>query len=166
MADLTRIKKIKCTENHEHEIDAIAWDGYETSDLATIDGRDLLDGGDITTMEEVTYDDLVSLRNGGYLIPGKQYRITDYNCVDDTDDNQLMLHPFDIIVTADTTDSLNEKARACLSKWDTYFSENGANLDAWQIWYCLDGDRNRFDWADPNIHGRGVIYRMIDEWGQ
>ena len=165
MADLTRIKKIKCTENHEHEIDAIAWAGYETSDLATIDGRDLLAGGDIATMEEVTYEDLVSLRNGGYLIPGKQYRIIDYNCVDDTNHNQSLLHPFDIIVTADTTNSLNEKARACRQDGDTYFSENGANLDAWQIWYCLDGDRNRFAWADPNIHGRGVIYRMIDEWG-
>ena len=161
MADLTRIKKIKCTENHEHEIDAIAWDGYETSNLATIDGRNLLGGGDIATMEEVTYEDLVWLRDSGYLIPGKQYRIINYI----SEDTQYTLHPFDIIVTADTTDSLNEKARACIQNGDTYFSENGANLDAWQIWYCLDNDKNRFVWADHNVRGRGVIYRMIDEWG-
>lgn len=163
MADLTRIKKIKCTENHEHEIDAIAWDGYETSNLATIDGRNLLGGGDIATMEEVTYEELVWLRNGGYLIPGKQYRIIDYDAA--VSGNQTILHPFDIIVTADTTNSLNEKARACIQNGDTYFSENGANLDAWQIWYCLDNDINRFSWAHYNVYGRGVIYRMIDEWG-
>ena len=163
MADLTRIKKIKCTENHEHEIDAIAWDGYETSDLATIDGRDLLEGGDITTIREISYNELVYCRDNSLLIPGKQYRIIDY--ISEEGDTQYQLHPFDIIVTADTTDSLNEKARACLNNGDTYFSENGANLDAWQIWYCLDNDRNRFDWADDNVRGRGVIYRMIDEWG-
>lgn len=44
----------------------------------------------------------------------------------------------------------------------TYFAD--CNLDAWKIWYCLDNNTNRFAWADDS-NGKGVIYRMIDEWG-
>lgn len=48
---------------------------------------------------------------------------------------------------------------------DTYFHEAGVNLSAWQIWYCLDNDRSRFAWAVPSyLGGKGVIYRMIDEF--
>ena len=42
-----------------------------------------------------------------------------------------------------------------------YFSN--CNLNAWKIWYCLDNDTSRFAWADTS-NGKGVIYRMIDEW--
>ena len=38
------------------------------------------------------------------------------------------------------------------------------NLAAWELWYCLDNDKSSFDWADEE-NGTGVIYRMIDEWG-
>mgnify|MGYP003292169835 CR=1 FL=1 len=42
----------------------------------------------------------------------------------------------------------------------TYFKDS--NIDAWQIWYSLDNDTERFAWADAT-NGKGVIYRMIDE---
>lgn len=42
-----------------------------------------------------------------------------------------------------------------------YFAN--CNLNAWKIWYCLDNDASRFAWAD-STNGKGVIYRMIDEW--
>lgn len=45
----------------------------------------------------------------------------------------------------------------------TYFHDAGAKLEAWQIWYSLDNDVGRFAWADAE-NGKGVIYRMIDEW--
>lgn len=45
-----------------------------------------------------------------------------------------------------------------------YAPEVSANLSAWKIKYCFDNDVNRFDWADA-ITGKGVIYHMIDEWG-
>ena len=45
-----------------------------------------------------------------------------------------------------------------------YFRYAGANLSAWKIWYSLDNDTERFEWADSE-NGKGVIYRMIDEWG-
>ena len=64
-------------------------------------------------------------------------------------------------MTADSTNKLNEKARACLHDGDTYFENS--NLAAWQLWYSLDNDTERFAWADNSL-GHGVIYRMIDEY--
>ena len=43
-----------------------------------------------------------------------------------------------------------------------YFAD--ANLNAWRVWYCLDNDDTRYKWADTE-NGKGVIWRMIDEWG-
>lgn len=115
-----------------------------------------------TRMINVTYNELVALRDNGELKAGMQYRITDYMTTTVQHDTKSAGHQFDVIVTADTENTLNEKARACLHDGDTYFSENNANLEAWQIWYCLDNDYHKFVWADAS--GKGVIYRMIDEW--
>ena len=38
-----------------------------------------------------------------------------------------------------------------------------SNLAAWQLWYSLDNDTERFAWANDSL-GHGVIYRMIDEY--
>ena len=113
---------------------------------------------DITS---ITWDELKTLRDSSKLIPGHQYRITDYQCTTTQEDTRSTGHQFDIIVTADSTNKLNEKARACLHDGDTYFKNS--NLAAWQLWYSLDDDANRFAWADDDL-GKGVIYRMIDEW--
>ena len=44
MADL-KIKQIKTSNNEVHEIDAKYWNGYTTSDLITINGKQLLSNG-------------------------------------------------------------------------------------------------------------------------
>lgn len=111
---------------------------------------------------KTTYDNLVNLRNNSQLIPGWQYRITDYVTTTAQADTQSAGHQFDVIVTADDESTLNKVARACLHEGDTYFSEAGVKLEAWQIWYCLDNDVNRFAWADEE-NGKGVIYYMKDE---
>lgn len=90
-----------------------------------------------------------------------QYRITDYACTTTQENTKSAGHPFDIIVTADSENTLNEKARAIQHEGDTYFAD--CDLSAWKIWYCLDNDATRFAWAD-SVNGKGVIYRMIDEW--
>lgn len=113
---------------------------------------------DITS---ITWHELKQLRDGNNLLPGHQYRITDYQCTTTQENTQSAGHQFDIIVIADSTNKLNEKARACLHDGDTYFQNS--NLAAWQLWYCLDNDTNRFVWADNSL-GHGIIYRMIDEW--
>lgn len=126
---------------------------------------------DITS---VTWYELKQLRDGNNLIPGHQYRITDYQCTTTQENTQSAGHQFDIIVTADDVGKLNEKARACpnISSINTYFKDS--NLAAWQLWYCLDNDTNRFAWARANdkkytlLQGKmplkpgGVIYYKYD----
>ena len=114
-----------------------------------------------TSISEVTHADLKTLRDNGKLVAGMQYRITDYVATTVQAHTQSANHPFDIIVTADSTNKLNEVARAIRHDGDTYFVNS--KVESWQIWYSLDNDTNRFGWAD-STNGKGVIYRMIDEW--
>ena len=116
-------------------------------------------------MIEISYNDLVTLRTNSQLVPGQQYRITDYTCTTTQKNTRSAGHLFDIIVTADSENKLNEEARAIqhTNNENDYFAK--CNLSAWKLWYCLDNDTNRFDWADNSDSGRGVIYRMIDEFG-
>ena len=109
----------------------------------------------------ITWSFLKELRDNGKLIEGTQYRITDYQCTTTQTDTQSAGHQFDIIVTADSNNKLNEVARAIQHDGDTYFSRS--KLEAWKIWYRLDNDITHFAWADAT-NGKGVIYRMIDEW--
>lgn len=127
------------------------------------------DINDITNIISVTYEELVNLRNIGELKPGRKYRITDYvtTVVDNAVSNDTFKHPaesanhrFDIIVEALNEVTLSEQAKAVHNDEDGYFDAD--NLGAWQLWYCLDNDINRFSWADEE-NGKGVIYRMIDE---
>ena len=109
----------------------------------------------------ILWSSLKELRDNGKLIEGTQYRITDYQCTTVQEDTQSAGHQFDIIVTADSNNKLNEVARAIQHDGDTYFSRS--KLEAWKIWYRLDNDTTHFAWADAT-NGKGVIYRMIDEW--
>ena len=108
----------------------------------------------------ITWSALKTLRDTSKLIPGMQYRITNYTCTTTQANTRSAGHVFDIIVTADSANTLNEVARAIKHVGDSYF--RACNLNAWKIWYCLDNDTNRFIWAD-STNGKGVIYRMIDE---
>lgn len=109
----------------------------------------------------ISYTDLKALRDNAQLVPGQQYRITDYTCTTTQENTRAVGHVFDIIVTADDASTINEVARAVKHGGDTYFA--GCDLNAWKIWYCLDNDTTRFGWAD-SANGKGVIYRMIDEF--
>ena len=108
-----------------------------------------------------TWSGLKAMRDNSQLVPGQQYRITDYTCTTTQAATKSAGHVFDIIVTADSTNVLNEEARAIQHEGDTYFA--GCNLSAWKVWYCIDNDTDRFKWAD-SVNGKGVIYRMIDEF--
>ena len=123
-------------------------------------------GGGTTDATEllvkITWQELRSLRDNSLLVAGQQYRITDYICSTTQAGTKTAGHVFDIIVTADSDSVLNEEARAIQHEGDTYFTD--CDLNAWKIWYCLDNDTNRFAWA-RSVGGKGVIYRMIDEFG-
>ena len=117
-----------------------------------------------TTYEKVTYAELVTKRQNRQLTAGGMYRIVDYETTVANDEEARSAgHVFDLILRAISSDTLSEEAYAIQSERDTdgYFSD--ANLNAWQVWYCLDNDTTRFQWADEE-NGKGVIYRLIDEW--
>ena len=69
---------------------------------------------------------------------------------------------FDILVHADSPNSLNENARAMLHDGDTYFANS--RIEAWELKYTIDNDKKTYVWADEE-NGRGVIYWMRDAWG-
>lgn len=114
-----------------------------------------------TSIIEITWSDLKAKRDAGELTPSQFYRITDYQCTTTESGTRSAGHQFDIIVLALSKNTLSEQAYAALHSGDTYFANN--DLSAWKLWYCLDNDTNRFAWAD-NTNGKGVIYRMIDEF--
>ena len=115
-------------------------------------------------IQHVTYAQLVTLRSNSGLIAGQWYRITDYmtTVANDTEARSAG-HPFDLLVMATSSNTLSEEAKAIKSSRDSngYFTD--ANLNAWKVWYSLDNDATRFQWADTE-NGKGVIWRMIDEW--
>ena len=112
-------------------------------------------------VEEITYSDLKALRDGAKLTPSRLYRITDYITTTVQSNTKSARHPFDAIVLAISESELLEQAWAIQHEGDEYFTDS--NLSDWEIWYCLDNDTSRFAWADEE-NGKGVIYRMIDEF--
>ena len=115
-------------------------------------------------LQSIIYSELKSLRDNSQLVPGQQYRITDYITTTTHANTQSAGHQFDIIVTADDVNKLNENARAINHTYtnDDYFYKN--YLESWELKYCLDNDTDRFSWADTT-NGKGVIYYMKDNFG-
>ena len=159
-SDSNRKNAVEVMQNGDVYINGIG--GYtgenpsDSKDLATY----------LPNMVNITYTDLKTLRKNNQLVPGQQYRIIDYTCTTTQENTRSANHQFDIIVTADSKGVLNEEARAInhdfVNPKNDHFSR--CNLSAWKIWYCLDNDVDRFTWANNGNAGRGVIYRMIDEW--
>lgn len=165
-------------------------------------------GATIPLMISIKHADLLELVYNNLLIPGCQYRITDYVATTNMDsffnapkadierrralknisalkvaqdttpdgprefDINVVQYksankPFDIIVTADDTHTLNENARCVkheISDGELDMFE-GCILEAWEIKYSIFNDSFRFAWADDSAHGKGVIYWMKDEYG-
>ena len=131
------------------------------ADKAKLDG--LSEGGGSAVaelMQEVTYSELVEMRDNGNLLAGMKYRITDYVTTTVQANTKSANHQFDVIVEAVSENELSEQAQAIQHEGYTYF--DGNDLVAWELWYCLNNDTSRFAWADAE-NGKGVIYRMIDE---
>lgn len=113
-------------------------------------------------MESITYSALKTKRDNEKLVPGKYYRITDYVTTTTYTESRALAHKFDVIVLALNNGTLSEEAYAIHNASESYF--DNSDLAAWKLCYCLDNDTTRFEWADTT-NGKGVIYRMIDEFG-
>ena len=133
--------------------------------IKAIGGESVLDSGNLDILyQPIPYQFLLDLRGKGKLKPGQFYRITDYVTTTSQANTRSAGKLFDVIVLALTNDTFAERAWACHRDGSTDFQNS--HLEAWQIWYCLDNDTSRFDWAFPTSGGgKGVIYRMIDEFG-
>ena len=88
---------------------------------------------------KATYEEMTEMREQGKLIPGQYYQITDYvttvNGATITNARSAG-HPFDILVRADSANTLNDQAWAVRHDGDTYFKD--ARLEAWELKYRLD----------------------------
>ena len=132
---------------------------------------DLIEEVDSKRYTEITTRELRALRDNGELVPGKQYRITDYLplfTVGNTTMSGSAGHRFDILVTATSESSLSEEAKALHHKGDEYFKD--CNLNAWKIWYTLDGGKwdmcaNIDRWLLPELR---VKYKELleDEYSE
>jgi len=115
-------------------------------------------------MKNIYWSSLKNLRDNNKLVPGMYYRIIDYNCTVQQNATNVSVagHQFDIIVLALSTNTLAAEARAIQHEGDTYFANR--RLDRWKLWYELDNNTWKYKWANNTYVGRGLIYRMIDEF--
>lgn len=128
--------------------------------------NDLLDTPDLSASlyEEITYSSLLTKIGNSQLVKGKMYRITDYETTTTQQNTYSAGHPFDLVVTAISTNELDHRASALERAGDTYFYTAKSDLRKWQIWYDVYNTDTIYPWAD-DTNGKGVIYRMIDEYG-
>lgn len=128
----------------------------------------------VSKMQAVTYAELKALRDGGELVPGMWYRITDYvtmiNEYHTESTGQVIAthmksagHPFDVIVMAISTSEISQDARAIQHEGDEYFANS--DLNSWQIRYRFtDLSKHFSDYIYP-VDNKGVITWMRDEYG-
>ena len=164
--DLSNIEEVVSKIKTDGDGTQFLSDDGEYKGLKTINGEPILGEGDITIgssesqpMVSTTWAELKAMRDGATLVPGTWYRITDYMTTTSQEGTQSAGHQFDVVVLATGVNTLSEEARAAKHEGDTYFTENGANLDAWKIWYCLDNDKKRFPWAVAR-KGKSIVLQM------
>lgn len=129
---------------------------------------------DIQEYFEVTYSELVNLRNNKTLVSGAKYRMIDYDTVDGSDVNYAVCSGvpdvaefksaykhFDLLLTALSSFELDSNVKALHSARDTEGYFNNTDLSEWELKYCLDNNKDKYSWASEN--GKGVIYWMKDE---
>lgn len=112
-------------------------------------------------MQQVTYSELVELRDNGELVSGKYYRITDYVATANSESNYTPTNiPLDVIVMALTEDTLCEEGYAVKRSGYNYTAPINENfITTIKIYYTLNNDTDAFNWADTE-NGKGVIYKM------
>lgn len=116
-------------------------------------------GGSSSEPIKTTYLELKALKDSSSLVPNQKYRMTDYVSLFKSDYGyKSAQHPFDLIVTAKTTNSFFEIAEAVLHEGDSYFANN--DLSKWVINYSFD-NLSSYPVDDSC---KGVIYKMIDEF--
>lgn len=120
-----------------------------------------LDAVTVKSIISIKYSELLDKVKNSLLLPGQDYRITDYVFTTTQSSSSSAQKPFDIIVTATSNNTLSEDARAVKRENDTHYT--GVNLDSWDIKYTIYNNKKLYSWADDG-NGKGVIYYMKDEF--
>ena len=142
-------------------------DNFRNEMIVDVSKQQAVGGGYI----EVTYEELVKLRNEGSLVPGAKYRMIDYDTllpydaaiascsgIRDLPEAKSQHKYFDLVLTALSTTELDCNAKAVHSARDTenYFKD--ADLAKWEIKYDLNNDTSKYSFAaNENIETR-VVY--------
>ena len=138
-------------------------------------------------LKYLTYAELRTLIENSLLIPGMQYRITDYTYAKQdgsltfvgdfihtnisTEDTITVNYRgrgymFDLIVTADSNNSINAEARVVQHEYAEGETPNiliNRDFSKWKVKYDIENNTNKYEWADTD--GKGVIYELEDEFG-
>ena len=113
----------------------------------------------------VTESKLRTMISNSVLVPGMEYRITDYMFKPTTQWSTYVISAnkhFYVVVKAKTTNVLCDEARAEVNPLYSSYYVN-CDLSKWKIWYDITGSKCQYVY---NITApRGGIYRMIDEYG-
>ena len=138
---------------------------FKTGDVLTANALNHMEEGIIAAegVIRTTYAELVAARNAKKLEEGRFYRITDYYCTTTQENTRAALNKFDIIVLALSNDIVSEEAYAVHHDGSDNF--RGVNISAWRLWYCLDNDTVRFNWALPcgyEFNGKDKVVRIFD----
>lgn len=165
--------------------------GHDVKDIKGIEGvyaklEDIPDVPDYKAMESVLWADLRQMKEEHQLVPGRWYRITDYEtktggwaAADAMSDRGNLTTerglsstaaevgleplPFDVIVLATSDGSLSERAFAAPRADHAY--SRPVKFQSWRLLYSLDNDENRFYWIRDAEDAKGVVYGMVDENG-
>ena len=121
-----------------------------------------------TSLESATYEQLKNKKENNQLIPGQQYRLTDYEATVKTTEVLERISPakaapkqleFDLILTALSTNTFSENVYV-----DSKPGYDGSiNFNAWTVKYSFDNNKDVYSWADDD-NGKGVIYYMKAEF--
>ena len=99
---------------------------------------------------KITYNELKDLRDNSQLVPGQQYRITDYVTTTSQINTRSAGHRFDIIVTADDEKTLNENARAIKSEVEIPTWKAGITAEDIQILFRVTDGAEHYDLNNPD----------------
>jgi hypothetical protein len=142
VSDASRSNVIEVMQNGDVYVKGVgSYDGSNYVDASTLQEVINSGGGSADLVISITYADLKNLRDTSSLVPGMQYRITDYHTtVTPIITNARSAdHQFDVIVRADDASHLNENGYAAHHEGDEYFAN--CNLEVWELQYRLDNEK-------------------------
>ena len=112
-------------------------------------------------IEEIQYSDLRTKADRGELIPGRFYRITDYQSMHSSS-SYMSGKTFDLLVQALDTKTLSHDAKAIAKESDTYFKTS--DLSKWELKYEIQNNSDKYAWCRGDVLGylQGVHGRIAE----